>query len=109
MAKKGFTLIELLAAIGVIALLLALLLPALQLAKKQARTALCLSNLHHINLALASFEIDTRSYPYAFSNLISTPPPGGYPGNAGKDRMGWWWFQFLSDYIGRDVRNSNLL
>ncbi|OQA02408.1 MAG: hypothetical protein BWY71_00023 [Planctomycetes bacterium ADurb.Bin412] len=109
MAKKGFTLIELLAAIGVIALLLALLLPALQLAKKQARTALCLSNLHHLNLALGSFEIDTRSYPYAFSNLINTPPPGGYFGNSSYDRSGWWWFQFLSDYIGRDVRNCKLL
>lgn len=109
MAKKGFTLIEVLAAIGVIALLLALLLPALQLAKKQARTALCLSNLHHLNLALASFEIDTRSYPYAFSHLINTPPPGGYIGNFSYDRVGWWWFQFLSDYIGTDVRNSKLL
>ena len=111
MAKKGFTLIELLVVIGVIALLLAILLPALQLAKKQARTALCLSNLHHLNLALASFEIDTRSYPYAFSNLIDLTPPGGYMGNAspGKDRMGWWWFQFLGDYIGSDVRNSKLL
>jgi len=56
MPRKGFTLIELLVAIGVIALLLALLLPSLQLAKKQARTALCLSNLYHLNLALASLK-----------------------------------------------------
>lgn len=109
MLKKGFTLIELLVAIGVIALLLALLLPSLQLAKKQARTALCLSNLHHLNLALTSFEIDTKSYPYAFSHLINTPPPGGYPGNSAKDRMGWWWFHFLGEYIGRDFRNAKIL
>jgi len=111
MPRKGFTLIELLVAIGVIALLLALLLPALQLAKKQARTALCLSNLHHLNLALASFEIDTKSYLYAFSSVNNCPPPGGYMGKptTNQDRMGWWWFQFLSDYIGRDVRNCKLL
>ncbi len=43
--RKGFTLIELLVVISVIALLLALLFPALSRAREQARVALCLSNI----------------------------------------------------------------
>jgi prepilin-type N-terminal cleavage/methylation domain-containing protein len=45
--RKGFTLIELLVVISIIALLLSILMPALQRVKKQARTIACQANLHH--------------------------------------------------------------
>ncbi|MHC4586287.1 MAG: type II secretion system protein, partial [Planctomycetota bacterium] len=43
--RKGFTLIELLVVISIVVLLMALLLPALQKAKKQARAVVCQTNL----------------------------------------------------------------
>jgi prepilin-type N-terminal cleavage/methylation domain-containing protein/prepilin-type processing-associated H-X9-DG protein len=61
--KKGFTLIELLVVIAVIAILAALLLPALTRAKATAQSAACKSNLHQIGLALRMYVDDFQKYP----------------------------------------------
>ena len=50
--KKGFTLIELLVVIAIIAILAAILLPALARAREQGRRAACVSNLKQLGLAL---------------------------------------------------------
>ncbi len=55
-SKSGFTLIELLVVISIIALLIALLLPALARAKQEALTTACGANLHSIGQILAEYE-----------------------------------------------------
>ena len=54
--RKGFTLIELLVVISIIALLMAILIPALNKAKEYGKRAMCLSNLHQLTLAWMLYE-----------------------------------------------------
>jgi prepilin-type N-terminal cleavage/methylation domain-containing protein len=60
----GFTLIELLITIAIMAILAALLLPALAGAKEKARRISCLSNLKQLSMALHLFSTDNEYYPW---------------------------------------------
>src|SRR5687767_190880 len=55
MRRAGFTLVEALVCIAVIAILAALLLPAMARAKENARQAYCISNLRQLTLAVFSY------------------------------------------------------
>ncbi|MCK4999180.1 MAG: type II secretion system protein [Anaerohalosphaera sp.] len=62
--KKGFTLIELLVVISIIAMLLAILMPALGKVKDAARLTICKSNQHQLIIALATYAADNDGkYP----------------------------------------------
>ena len=60
---RAFTLIELVVVVGIVGLLIALLLPAVQAAREAARRGQCVSNLRQIGIALASYESVHRVYP----------------------------------------------
>ncbi|AQQ69713.1 putative major pilin subunit [Limihaloglobus sulfuriphilus] len=63
MTKKGFTLIELLVVISIIALLMAILMPALTKVREQARTVVCASKLRQIHIGSVAYSNDND---YAF-------------------------------------------
>src|SRR5688500_11890605 len=75
----GFSLIELMVVIGIVTILIALLLPALQRAKHQAKSVQCKSNLRQIGLALQIYSNDWKGWIYPPKLGANFPPEERWP------------------------------
>jgi prepilin-type processing-associated H-X9-DG protein/prepilin-type N-terminal cleavage/methylation domain-containing protein len=89
-AACGFTLVELLVVIGIIAILLGIIMPAVSRARQQAQSLKCLANLRTLGQAFQMYASANRNcLPYPTTQLITTSG----------DPQGFLWYNALDPYL----------
>lgn len=99
--RRGFTLIELLVVIAIIAILIGLLLPAVQQAREAARRTQCKNNLKQLGLALHNYHDTFGVFPYGYNGYWSS---NGCPQ---RNRFGNWRVMILP-YIDQSAMYNNV-
>src|SRR5205807_1666693 len=101
---KAFTLIELLVVIAIMAILIALLVPAVQKVRAASARLQCANNLKQIGVALHAYHAANKHFP-----------PGYVDGNTDPDSTpdndvgpGWGWASFLLPYLDQGALYSQI-
>jgi prepilin-type N-terminal cleavage/methylation domain-containing protein/prepilin-type processing-associated H-X9-DG protein len=94
--RRAFTLVELLVVIAIIGVLIALLLPAVQMARESSRRTTCANHLKQLGLAFHEYEEVHKRFPPGTSR-------GSYP-----QKLGWGWGAILLPYLEQPSLHKSL-
>jgi prepilin-type N-terminal cleavage/methylation domain-containing protein len=110
LSRTAFTLIELLVVIAIIAVLIGLLLPAVQKVREAASRMSCLNNLKQVGLGLHNYHDVHLSFPPGFTSKTTGPWPGGSNDPVPEVGPGWSLFAHLLPFVEQDnlYRSINL-
>jgi prepilin-type N-terminal cleavage/methylation domain-containing protein len=96
----AFTLIELLVVIAIIGVLVALLLPAIQMARESARKSACANNLKQLGLGMHAYMLSNKAFPPGYTSKVLPDHDDGGPG--------WAWGATIMPFVEEAALHDRL-